>query len=183
MTRRGSTLRYPDADPRARWAYRSVLLDSLVHEFNAMRGVMGEPDSLEFADIRETGVTAIFKYGPTQCILAWVDLPAIARFFRLIVAAGETYAYPEDLDDQGIADLWMSGRCVVAENGAGEVVGSATMGPNRPGRGAHIATASFMVDPAAQGQGIGRALGEELLRWRPCHGVYYVPNVTAIDGY
>ena len=25
--------------------------------------------------------------------------------------------------------------------------------------------------------------GEELLRWRPCHGVYYVPNVTTIDGY
>ena len=70
----------PDADALSRWAYRSVLLDSLVHEFNAMRGVMGEPDSLEFADIRETGVTAIFKYGPAQCILAWVDLPAIARY-------------------------------------------------------------------------------------------------------
>ena len=36
------------------------------------------------------------------------DLPAIARFFRAIGADGETYAYPEDLDDQGIADLWMA---------------------------------------------------------------------------
>jgi len=70
----------PGADPLSRWAYRSVLLDSLVHEFNAMRGVMGEPDSLEFADIRETGLTAVFKYGPAQCILAWVDLPVIARY-------------------------------------------------------------------------------------------------------
>ena len=69
-----------DADPLSRWAYRSVLLDSLVHEFNAMRGVMGEPDALEFADIRETGLTAIFKYGAAQCILAWVDLPDIARY-------------------------------------------------------------------------------------------------------
>ena len=70
----------PDADPLSRWAYRMVLLDSLVHELNAMRGVMGEPDRLEFADIRETGLTAIFKYGATQCILAWVDLPSIARY-------------------------------------------------------------------------------------------------------
>jgi predicted dehydrogenase len=69
-----------DADPLSRWAYHLVLLDSLVHEFNAMRGLMGEPDRLEFADIRETGVTAIFTFGPTQCVLTWVDLPGIARY-------------------------------------------------------------------------------------------------------
>jgi predicted dehydrogenase len=69
-----------DADPLSRWAYHLVLLDSLVHEFSAMRGVLGEPDRLEFADIRETGLTAIFKYGDAQCILAWVDLPGIARY-------------------------------------------------------------------------------------------------------
>lgn len=70
----------PDADPLSRWAYHLVLLDSLVHELNAMRGVLGEPDRLDFADIRETGLTAVFTYGSTQCILAWVDLPAIARY-------------------------------------------------------------------------------------------------------
>ena len=70
----------PGADALSRWAYRKVLLDSLVHELNTMRGVMGEPDSLLFADIRETGLTTIFKFGPTECILAWVDLPVIARY-------------------------------------------------------------------------------------------------------
>lgn len=69
-----------DADPLSLRAYKEVLLDSLVHEFNAMRGVMGEPDRLEFADIRETGITAIFTYGRTQCVLSWVDLPGIARY-------------------------------------------------------------------------------------------------------
>ena len=69
-----------EADPLSRWAYHLVLLDSLVHELNAMRGVMGEPERLDFSDIRETGLTAIFKYGKTQCILAWVDLPGIARY-------------------------------------------------------------------------------------------------------
>ena len=70
----------PGADLLSQWAYRNVLLDSLVHELNAMRGVMGEPDSLLFADIRETGLTAVFKYGSAQCVLTWVDLPVIARY-------------------------------------------------------------------------------------------------------
>ncbi len=68
------------ADPLSRWAYHLVLLDSLVHEFSAIRGILGEPDRLEYADIRETGLTAIFSFGATQCILAWVDLPGIARY-------------------------------------------------------------------------------------------------------
>jgi predicted dehydrogenase len=69
-----------DVDPLSGWAYHLVLLDSLIHEFNAMRGVLGEPDRLEYADIRKTGLTAIFTFGETQCILAWVDLPGIARY-------------------------------------------------------------------------------------------------------
>jgi GNAT superfamily N-acetyltransferase len=37
------------------------------------------------------------------------------------------------------------------------------MGPNRPGRGTHVATASFMVDPNSHGHGIGRALGIDVI--------------------
>jgi GNAT superfamily N-acetyltransferase len=39
------------------------------------------------------------------------------------------------------------------------------MGPNRPGRGSHVATASFMVAPAARGRGVGRLLGEHVVAW------------------
>lgn len=62
---------------------------------------------------------------------------------------------------------WMEqppGRMVAAVSD-GVIVGSAKMGPNRPGRGSHVTTASFLVDPARQGQGIGRALGEYVLDW------------------
>lgn len=96
------------------------------------------------------------------------DIAQIAPFFRAIVAAGETYAYPDDLSDDEIAGLWLEqlpGRTFVAIDEQGAVLGSAKVAPNRPARGSHIATASFMVDPAAQGRGIGRALGEEALRW------------------
>src|SRR5262249_47106529 len=69
-----------EAEPLARHAYQFVLLDSMVHEFNAIRGVLGEPDRLDFADISETGLTAVLRFGATECIIAWVDLPGIARY-------------------------------------------------------------------------------------------------------
>ena len=100
------------------------------------------------------------------------DWAAIWPFFSAIVEAGETYAYPTDVTEAEGWALWMErppGRTVVAVDD-GVVVGSAKMGPNRPGRGAHIATASFMVDASAGGRGTGRALAEEMLAWARAAG-------------
>jgi GNAT superfamily N-acetyltransferase len=101
------------------------------------------------------------------------DWPAIWPFFRAIVAAGETYAYPLDLGEAEGRALWMEappGRTVVAVDDDGTIPGSAKMGPNRAGNGGHVATASFMVDPARAGRGIGRALGEHALAWARSQG-------------
>ncbi len=95
------------------------------------------------------------------------DWPLVFPFFRAVVDAGRTYAYPEGLPADDARPLWMErppGRTVVAVDGDA-VVGSAKMGPNRPGRGSHVATASFLVDPAAQGRGVGRLLGEHVVAW------------------
>lgn len=93
------------------------------------------------------------------------DWASIYPFFSAIVEAGETYAYPDGLTSEEASALWMGQHRVVVAVDGDTVVGSATMGPNRPGRGAHIATGSFMVDPDRHGQGIGRALGEHLVEW------------------
>jgi predicted dehydrogenase len=69
-----------EVDPLSARAYHVVLLDSLVHEFNVIRGVLGEPDELEFADITESCVVAVLRFGRTRCLLNWVDLPGIARY-------------------------------------------------------------------------------------------------------
>jgi GNAT superfamily N-acetyltransferase len=95
------------------------------------------------------------------------DWSQIYRFFTEIVAAGETYAYPEALSSDEARALWFEqppGQTVVAV-ADGVVLGSAKMGPNRPGRGSHIATAGFMTAPDQQGRGVGRALGEYALGW------------------
>ena len=100
------------------------------------------------------------------------DWPRIWPFFIATVKAGETYAFdPEMIPGDGRA-LWMAqppGRTVVAVED-GVILGSAKMGPNRPGRGAHIGTASFMVDPAARGKGVGRALAEDMVAWHRREG-------------
>jgi GNAT superfamily N-acetyltransferase len=96
------------------------------------------------------------------------DWTAIYPFFAAIVEDGETYAYPEGLSSERAAALWMRldppDTTVVAVEDD-RVVGSANTGPNRPGRGSHVATASFMVDLRARGRGVGRALGLHVLDW------------------
>jgi GNAT superfamily N-acetyltransferase len=95
------------------------------------------------------------------------DWPRIHPFFTAIVSAGRSYAYPEGLSSDQARALWVQpapARTVVAADGP-TVLGTAAMGPNRPGRGAHVATASFMVDPVAEGHGVGRALGREVIDW------------------
>ncbi len=95
------------------------------------------------------------------------DWPSFFPIFSAILAAGETYAYPPGLSSDEARALWMEKppfRVIVAIDD-GRIVGSAKAGPNRPGRGAHVATASFMVDPNSRGRGVGRALGLEVLSW------------------
>jgi GNAT superfamily N-acetyltransferase len=100
------------------------------------------------------------------------DWAQIWPFFDQIVTEGRTYAYPLDLTSDTACDLWMErppGRTTVWVD-AERVLGSAKMGPNRPGRGRHVATASFMVDPASRGRGVGRALAEDMVRWARAAG-------------
>jgi GNAT superfamily N-acetyltransferase len=116
-------------------------------------------------------------------VAAAADWPQIWPFFRDIVQAGETYAYPLNLTSEGARALWMEdppGQTVVAVDGDA-VLGSAKMGPNRPGRGAHVATASFMVDPAYRGQGVGRRLGRYVVEWARDAGYHSIQFNAVVE--
>ena len=95
------------------------------------------------------------------------DWQYVWPIFREVVAAGETFAYDPAWSSEQARGVWViapPGRTVVACDGP-RVLGTAHMGPNRPGPGSHVATASFMVAGEMQGRGVGRALGEYALSW------------------
>ena len=101
------------------------------------------------------------------------DWEQIWPFFRQITNAGETFAYDRDIDEADAGQMWMvraPGRVTVAIDDGGAVIGSANMYRNRGGPGAHIASASFMVDPDRSGRGAGRALCQDMIGWATAAG-------------
>jgi predicted dehydrogenase len=69
-----------DADEQTRSCYRWNLLDNLIHEINALRGVLGEPDRITSAELSSECVSINLRFGEVSCHLSWVDLPGIARY-------------------------------------------------------------------------------------------------------
>jgi predicted dehydrogenase len=67
-------------DPEVARVYRDWILDSMIHELNAVRGLLGDPDRVEFARIRESGITVVLAFGNVECVASWVDLPGMARY-------------------------------------------------------------------------------------------------------
>ena len=101
------------------------------------------------------------------------DWAQIWPFWRDIVQDGETYAYPPGATSEQARSWWLEPspmRVVVATSADRVVLGTAKMGPNRPGRGAHVGTASFMVAPEARGLGVGRMLAEDMIAWHRSQG-------------
>ncbi|MGH6781466.1 MAG: GNAT family N-acetyltransferase [Sphingomonadaceae bacterium] len=101
------------------------------------------------------------------------DWPSIWPIFHHVTAAGDTYTYATDMNEAAARAIWIEhppGHTVVARDTTGRVIGTAKMGPNKGGPGAHVATASFMVDPNCRGDGIGRALGVYALDWARVEG-------------
>jgi len=69
-----------EADPFLRDEYHLVLLETLVHEINTVRGVLGEPTSLEYVDMQSGQLTVILKFGDLSVAIHWLDLPGITRY-------------------------------------------------------------------------------------------------------
>jgi ribosomal protein S18 acetylase RimI-like enzyme len=93
------------------------------------------------------------------------DREAIWGIMEPIVRAGETYALPRDMSRHDALAHWFApDRSVfVAEDEDGGILGTYYLRANRPGPGAHVANAGFMVAGRAGGKGVGQALCEHAL--------------------
>ena len=91
---------------------------------------------------------------------------------RDVIRAGDTFTYEPGMSEQQAHDIWVErppGLTVVAAE-HDRIAGTAKMGPNKAGPGAHVATASFMVAAGARGQGIGTKLCAFALDWARAQG-------------
>lgn len=93
------------------------------------------------------------------------DFAALWPIFQAVVAPGDTYVFAPDTSYE-VAFLYWFGPGIttyVAEE-QGHIVGMYKLVTNTGPLGAHVANASFMVAPSANGRGIGRAMGQHCLR-------------------
>ena len=92
------------------------------------------------------------------------DSAAIWKIFQAVVAAGDTYSFTSDITERDAVAYFLGlGITSFVADEDGQVLGMYKLIPNRIGRGSHVANASFMVNPSAQGRGIGRLLGQHCL--------------------
>jgi predicted dehydrogenase len=122
-----------DASEFERRTYHTVLLDTLVHELNTVRGLLGEPDRLDYVELRENSLTAMLRFGELPVAIHWIDLPGIARYqmeFALYAPEGRVrLAFPSPFlrsepallevegGDPGTARSWRSEETVSYESG------------------------------------------------------------------
>lgn len=92
------------------------------------------------------------------------DRDALWRIMEPVIRAGETYALPRRMDRTAALAHWLQpDRTIFVLEEGGQVVGTCYLRANRPGPGAHVANAGFMVANDRGGRGIGQALCEHVL--------------------
>lgn len=121
-----------------------------------------------------------------------VDWSMVWPIVREVVREQETFPYDPGLTAEQAYGMWVEtppGLTVVAVDGD-RVLGTAKMGTNRPGPGAHVSTASFMVAADARGRGVGTALCRYALAWARQRGyagmqfnAVVESNTTAVELY
>lgn len=93
------------------------------------------------------------------------DFGAMWPIFQAVVATGDTYVFsPSSSPDDAMAYWFGPGVASWVAEADGRIAGMYKLVPNQRDLGAHVANASFMVDPARQGAGIGKAMAVHCLR-------------------
>src|SRR5207245_230212 len=68
-------------NPTLRAAYRRSLLDSMIHDINLMRGLLGEPTALRFANVTQAAISVFLDFPQSSAAMHWINLQdGVARY-------------------------------------------------------------------------------------------------------
>lgn len=87
------------------------------------------------------------------------DRNALWPMLRDVIRPGDTYAIDPGISREDLLAFWcdVPAVCYVAEID-GEILGTYYIKTNQQGGGAHVCNCGYITAPAAQGQGIARAM-------------------------
>ena len=69
------------SDPMLRYAYRHSLLDSMIHDINLMRGLLGDPQAVRFASVSAAAIALVVEFPQTTAAMHWINLmDGVARY-------------------------------------------------------------------------------------------------------
>ena len=94
------------------------------------------------------------------------DFDSMWTIFQELIASGDTYYFAAETSRDECHAFWFGPGVqsyVAVLNHGGRLLGMYRLLPNQLGRGAHVASASLMVSPAAQGVGVGKMMGRHCL--------------------
>lgn len=93
------------------------------------------------------------------------DFDQIWPIFHDIAAAGETYAYPQDITKEEARKLWMDApRETYVFEEDGKILGTYYIKTNQAVSGDHVCNCGYMVSSAARGRGLATAMCEHSQR-------------------
>jgi GNAT superfamily N-acetyltransferase len=98
---------------------------------------------------------------PTARIATNEDEESLWGILEPMVRKGGTYVFSLDKSKESLMGYWMGvDKSTFVVELDGELVGTFYLKANQEGLGDHVCNAGFVVAPAAEGQGIGRWMGE-----------------------
>lgn len=91
------------------------------------------------------------------------DFDAMWGMFKQAIATQDALPFAGTFEVETFRAHWLQAQTPYVAVLEDRVVGMYKMGPNFPDLGAHVASATYVVDAAARGRGVGRALVEHSL--------------------
>jgi L-amino acid N-acyltransferase YncA len=94
------------------------------------------------------------------------DAEALQVILNEVIEEGAAFLAEEAKSLEETKEMWLAAPAetyVACDPASGEILGAYLLKPNFPGRGAHVANATYMVKRSRQGRGVGRLLGAHSL--------------------